>query len=63
MERSVYWTLGAELENLLDALVWAYKRTKAFQGMLPVVVRTDKHALIEKWKSQGLYDSDIRVFR
>ena len=47
----------------LDALVWACKRTKAFRGMLPVVVRTDNHALIEKWRSQSLYDSDIRVFR
>lgn len=47
----------------LDAPVRACKRTKAFRGMLPVVFRTDNHALIEKWKSQSVCDSDIRVFR
>ena len=47
----------------LDALVWACKRTKAFRGNLPLVVRTDNHALIDKWRSKSLYDSDIRVFR
>ena len=47
----------------LDALVWACKQTKALRGTMPVVVRIDSHALVEKWKSQSLYDSDIRVFR
>ena len=30
--------------------------------MLLVVVRTDNHELIGKWKPQSLYDSDICVF-
>ena len=47
----------------LDALVWACKRTKAFGGLIPVVVRTDSHAHVNKWKSQSLYDSDVRAFR
>ena len=47
----------------LDALVWACKRTKASRGTMPVVVRTDSHALVEKWRSQSLYNSNIRVFR
>ena len=46
----------------LDALVWACKRTKAFRGLIPVVVRTDSHALVDKWKSQSLYDSDVHAF-
>ena len=47
----------------LDALVWACKRTKAFHGDIPLVVRTDNQALVDKWRSQSLYDNDIRVFR
>ena len=47
----------------LDALVWACKRTKAFRGAMLVVVRTNSCALVEKWKSHSLYDSDIRIFR
>ena len=47
----------------LDALVWACKRTKAFRGNIPLVVRTDNQALVDKWRSQSLHDSDIRVFR
>ena len=47
----------------LDALVWACKSTKAFRGETPVVVRSDNQALIEKWKSNNLYESDIRAFR
>ena len=31
--------------------------------MLPVVVHTDNYALIEKWRSRTLYDSDIHVLR
>ena len=46
-----------------NALIWACKRTKAFREMMPVVVRTDNHALVETWTSQSLYDSDIRTFR
>ena len=47
----------------LDALIWACKRTKAFRGLIPVVVRTNSHALVEKWKSQCPYDRDVRIFR
>ena len=47
----------------LDALVWACKRTKAFRGTIPVVVRTYSQALVEKWKSLSLYESHIRIFR
>lgn len=45
----------------LNALVWAWKRTKAFRGAIYVVVRTDNYALVEKWKSHSIYDSDIRI--
>ena len=38
----------------LDAPVRACKRTKAFRGMLAIVVRTDTHALIAKSRSQSL---------
>ena len=31
----------------LDALVCACKRPKAFRGSIPVVVRTDNHALVK----------------
>ena len=47
----------------LNALVWACKTTKAFRGSIPVVVRTDNHALVEKWRSPSLYDSNVRIFR
>ena len=47
----------------LDALIWACKRTKAFRGSIPVVVRTDNQALVAKWRSHDLYDSDVRIFR
>lgn len=47
----------------LDALVWACKRTKSFRGATPVVVRTDNHALVKKWRSRSLYDSGVRIFR
>ena len=47
----------------LDALVWACKRTKAFCGSIPLAVRTDNHALVAKWWSHNLYDSDVRIFR
>ena len=47
----------------LDALKWTCEQTKAFQGMLSLVARTDNHALIKKWRSQSLYGSDIRVLR
>ena len=47
----------------LDALVWACKKTRAFQGTIPVVVGTDNQSLVEKWQSCSLYDSDITVFR
>ena len=52
------------LSNLgeLDALVWACKRTKAFRGSILVAVRTENHALVEKWWSHSLYDSDVRIF-
>ena len=46
----------------LDALVWACKRTKAFRGSVPLIVRTDNHALVAKWRSHNLYDSDVRIF-
>ena len=38
----------------LYALVWACKRTKAFSGMLPVVVRTDDQSNVDEWRSKGL---------
>ena len=47
----------------LDALVWACKRTKAFRESIPLVVRTANHALVAKWRSHNLYDSDVRIFR
>ena len=46
----------------LDALVWACKRTKALRGSIPVVVQTNNHALVAKWRSHNLYDSDVRIF-
>lgn len=62
--------LGSRMQKLvsssylgeLDALVWACKKTKAFWGTIPVVVRTDNQSLMEKWQSRSLYDSDIRTF-
>ena len=39
------------------------QRTKAFRGSVPLVVRTDNHALVAKWLSHNLYDSDVRIFR
>lgn len=46
----------------LDSLVWVCTLTKTFRGILALVERTDSYALIEEWRSQSLYDSDIRVF-
>ena len=47
----------------LDVLIWACGRTKALRGANPAVVRTDNHALVERWQSPSLYDSDVRIFR
>lgn len=63
--------LGSKVQNFasssylgeLDALIWACKCTKAFRGMIPTVVCTDNHALVEKWRSGTFYDLDIRIFR
>ena len=47
----------------LEAIVWACKRTKAFRGSVPLLVRTDSHAVFDKFKSGYLHDSDVRAFR
>ena len=47
----------------LDAIVWACKRTKAYRGSVPLVIRTDSHSLYAKAKSGNFYDPDIRAFR
>ena len=36
---------------------------EGFRGDIPLVVRTDNQALVDKCRSQSLYDNDIRVFR
>lgn len=47
----------------LDELVWVCKGTKTLRGMSPVFVRTDNLAIVDKWKSKGFYDNDMRIFR
>ena len=47
----------------LDAVVWACKRTKAFRGSIPLIIRTDSNSLYSKVQSRSFYDADVRVFR
>ena len=47
----------------LDAVIWACKRTKAFRGSVPLVIRTDSYSLYSKAKSGNFYDADVRAFR
>ena len=47
----------------LDAVVWACKRTKAFRGSIPLIIRTDSNSLYSKVQSGSFYDADVRVFR
>ena len=47
----------------LDTVVWACKRTKAYRGATPLLIRTDNHGILDKSKSKEFYDGDIRSFR
>ena len=47
----------------LDTIVWACKRTKAFRGDIPLIIKTDNHGIIDKFKASNVYDQDIRSFR
>ena len=43
----------------LDAVVWACKRTKAFRGSVPLVIRTDSYSLYSKAQSGNFFDADV----
>ena len=47
----------------LDAVVWACKKTKAFRGEVPLVIKTDGYSLFEKNKAEILVDNDVRSLR
>lgn len=47
----------------LESIVWAWKRTKALQGSVPLTIRTDSHNVIDKIKSGKIYDLNIRAFK
>lgn len=47
----------------LDTIQWACKRTKAYRGSVPLIIKIDNHGIIEKSKSRDIYDLDIRSFR
>ena len=47
----------------LGAIVWACKRTKAFRGSVPLLIRTDSHAVYDKFRAGYLHDDDVRAFR
>ena len=47
----------------LDTVVWACKRTKAYRGAIPLLIRTDNHGILDKSRSTEFYDGDIRSFR
>ena len=47
----------------LDAIIWACKKTKAFRGSIPLIIRTDSHSIFDKYQSKILVDDDVRSFR
>ena len=47
----------------LDAIVWACKKTKAYRGSVPLIVKTDGYSLFEKYKAKVLIDNDVRSLR
>ena len=47
----------------LDAIVWACKKTKAYRGSVPLIVKTDGYSLFEKYKAEVLIDNDVRSLR
>ena len=47
----------------LDAIVWACKKTKAYRGSVPLIVKTDGYSLFEKYKAKVLVDNDVRSLR
>ena len=47
----------------LDTIVWACKRTKAFRGDVPLLIRTDCHGILDKSHAKEFYDGDMRSFR
>ena len=47
----------------LEAIVWACKKTKAYRGSLPLVIRTDNHGVMDKSRAGVLVDDDVRSFR
>ena len=47
----------------LDTIVWACKKTKAYRGSLPLLIRSDNHGVVDKSRAHEVYDQDIRSFR
>ena len=47
----------------LDTIVWACKKTKAFRGSIPLLIRSDNHGVMDKSRAYDVYDSNIRSFR
>lgn len=37
----------------LDIIVWEYKKTKAFWGSIPFIIRMDSHILFNKYKAKS----------
>ena len=47
----------------LDAIIWACKKTKAFRGSVPLIIKTDSYSIFDKYQSKILVDDDVRSFR
>ena len=47
----------------LDAMQWACRRTKAFRGAVPLIIRTNSQSVVERMRAGHLQDTDIRAHR